>query len=898
MHFANILSVTAVRQPEIAPARTKSQNADGRQKLGRLTIFFGMSPGVGKTYAMLKAAREEALLGHDVVIGYVQTHDAKATTALTKNLGQMPGCIATDTHSDVILDLDGLLARQPHIAVVDELGRVNPSGSRHVRSYQDVQELLSAGIDVFTTLNLQEVASEADIVRRITGTKASSTVPDPILNGAEFNLVDIAPAQFLTRLRVQMPYLVQDPELSAVNFFAEANLTTLRDRTWHFVADRRSRETREYVQKHQLRGAWKSGPVLLGLVVPGIAAEPIVHFTRKMAESGNSPWLILYVETPRPIDESDHSEITRALALAQEMGAEVITTTDEDLINGVLRVAAQRNATQVILGKSAKSEWQLFSRDSFVQTLLRKSRDFEICLVPTQSQEPKRTVRRANTTKVSGWLPYIVSAAVVAAITIVAFFWSAKIGGPHVAALIYLLAVVALGLFTRRGPTLLAATLSALLWNYFILPPIFAFQVAHVEDALLLGTYFVVALILSQLTTQIRVQQQGERLREERATALYLLTRELNEAFAPEQIVQRATQNMGRAFKARVQIFSGSPSGNFEQLPFSGDTSSLGSQDQMAIAWVFKHGQRAGKFTTNFPSADLLYVPLTTTGGVMGVMGLELTQPLPLTIHQFNLLDSFCQQIAFALDRHRLREISEHARLLAESERLSKTLLDSMSHEMRTPIAILKTAAMNLTEVEGYSRDEIGKDIVAAINDATERLNHLVGNVLDITRLESGHIKARFTDCPVSDLVHLALNNTKASLANHNVCVDIAPDLPIVTMDFVLMEQALTNLLSNAAFHTPSGTEVLVSARIEREILLIEVADRGLGIKPESMPRLFEKFYRGPSAPTGGSGLGLSLVKGFIEAQGGTVTVANRSEGGAIFSIQLPLAKMPALQVE
>ncbi len=782
--------------------------------------------------------------------------------------------------------------------VVDELAFTNPPDSRHPQRYQDVQELLEAGMDVFTTLNLLEIASEAGPVQSIAGIQVREIVPDNVLDGAEIRLIDLPPLQLLKRLHVQLPYLVQDRELSEANFFSESNLVTLRNRAWRLVADRMASETQDFMEKHQLHGPWKAGPRLLAVVAPDMASEQIVRFARRLADSSHSPWVALYVETSRVLDESKLAQITRSLALAEELGAEVVTTTDDDQVQGVLRVASQRNATQIIVGKSTGSSWRIVRRDPFLRRLIRASGDFEICLVPARPGPVERTPGRIAAVTKSSWWPYAISVAVVVAITVFTFCFGSKMGGPYAVALIYLLAVVVLGSFARRGPTLMAATLSALLWNYFILPPVYAFQVAHVQDALLLGTYFVVALILGQLTTQIRAQQQGERLREEHATALYLLTRELNEAGALEQIVQRAIQNMERAFKGRVLMFKAEAEGEFQQLPLSAETSGLPAEDRQAVAWVFKHAQRAGKFTPDFPLAEALYAPLTTPTGVLGVISLRLAQSFPPTIHQFNLLDSFSQQIAFALDRHRLREISERAKLLAESERLGQTLLNSVSHEMRTPIAILKTAANNLIHIDGWAMDEAGQDIVAAINDATERLNRLVGNVLDITRLESGHIKPRFTECAVSDLVHLAMTNTQAELTQHKVSVEMPPNLPIVPMDFVLMEQALTNLLSNAACHTAPGTSVQVKAHAERNFLVLEVADRGPGIRSESMGRLFDKFYRGPSAPTGGTGLGLSLVKGFVEAQGGTVQAKNRSGGGAAFIIRLPLGNIPEVLVE
>lgn len=898
-------SVTCERMTDAGIAqplfrRSTDWKRGSRQTPGRLTIYFGMAPGVGKTHAMLQAARSEALAGREVVVAFVQTHGSKAIDALLRGLEQIPGRMpAAGSASLSEMDLDAVVARRPHLVVVDELAHANPPGSRHPSRYQDIQELLAAGIDVFTTLNLHEFASEATTVQRITGLPLGTTVPDSVFDGAELQLVDMAPQKLLKRLHIEMPYLTQDTQLSAIHFFSESNLMALRQLSWRLVADHLARRTSDYMQQQQIAGPWRSGPRLLAVLSPGSAPEQIVRWTRRLADSLNASWIVLYVETPRTLDAPRHAEITRVLALAEELGAQVVTTTDDDLVRGVLRVASQRNTTQIIIGKSSGSTWRGFTRNSFLRRLIRASGDFEIRIVPAEPEAPLQARRGASlSNNESQWRQYAVATAVVAVITLITFFFGSRLGGPYAGALIYLLGVVALGSSVSRGPTFMAALLSALLWNYLVLPPVFAFQVAHVQDALLLGTFFVVAVILGQLTTQIRAQQQAERLREDRATALYLLIRELNEATTLDHILQQAISNMEHAFKARVMIFYAETADQPLHSPHPRDSFEVTDADQQAIAWVARHGERAGKFTSNFPAAVALHVPLSTTGGVIGVASLRWTQSFPPTIHQLNLLDSFSQQIAFALDRHRLRQVSERATLLAESERLSKALLNSMSHEMRTPIAVITSAINNLVNLEKSGDEEARSDTMTAIQDAAARLNRLVGNLLSITRLESGHVKPRITACDPGDLIRVAVLNTESELAGHKLVVDVPPDLPFARMDFHLMEQVLVNLLSNAAVHTPPGTLVEIRARAERHSLIIEVADRGPGIPAESMERLFDKFYRGPMAPTGGTGLGLSLVKGFVEAQGGIVEVMNRMGSGAVFRVHVPAETISKLSPE
>jgi len=429
----------------------------------------------------------------------------------------------------------------------------------------------------------------------------------------------------------------------------------------------------------------------------------------------------------------------------------------------------------------------------------------------------------------------------------------------------------------------LAAALSAVIWDYFFLPPVFAFRVSHFEDVLLLGMYFVVALALGQLTARIRAQEVAERQREGRATALYLLGRELAEAITLHQIIHKVVAEMRQWFHAEVAVLLLDTSARLQVQ--TGSSLAVSEKEKGIADWVLEHRKPAGKFTDNLPLAESIFIPLESSHITIGVMGLRLRQRYPPTIHQRNLLDAFTRQIALALDRQRLSELSEKARLVAESERLGKTLLDSMSHEIRTPLAAIKAAVADLAALGFVSAP--GEELIAEIQEATQRLNRLVGKVLDITRLESGHVTPLFNECDVYEIVNLAVEETEKDLARHPFTLDMDRGLAIIRTDFVFLQQALMNLLSNAAIHTPAGTPVQLSVRQTGEALFFEVADRGAGMDPPSLARVFDKFYRGPSAPTGGTGLGLSLVKGFVEALGGNVKAENRVGGGAVFTIIL-----------
>lgn len=505
-------------------------------------------------------------------------------------------------------------------------------------------------------------------------------------------------------------------------------------------------------------------------------------------------------------------------------------------------------------------------------------------LASVEREEIPSSLRPFTLEKKSEGRQYLIATAVIVVVASINFCLSSFIG-IHAAALIFLVAIVVLALFVGRGPTLLAATLSAIILDYFFLPPVFEFRLTHATDALLLAAYFIVAFVLWQLIDRTQAQERAKGQVEERARALYLLIHELAGAAPVDEILEKIIQQMRDSFKTEIAVIL-SPDPLCHEC-HTASTFRLSESDQRNATWTARHGCSSISFSDDAAEFRSLFLPLKTKNGRLGVIGLRLKHVL--TRHQRSLLDAFAKQIALALDRHNLQEQSEKAKWLAESERLSKTMLNSISHEIRTPISVIKNATSNLIDVPDAPLTDSQQQIVAEIQQANERLDRLVGKALDMTRLESGRVKPKITPCDVTDLVHVAVKETRKELTRHKVTVELGPALPLVNMDFVMTEQALMNLLSNAAIHTPANTNVSVSARVDDRSLILEVADSGPGIPRDSLPLVFEKFYRCPHAPTGGTGLGLSLVKGFTEAQGGHVMAANRREGGAIFTIYLPL---------
>jgi two-component system, OmpR family, sensor histidine kinase KdpD len=870
------------------------QREDVQAKRGRLKVFFGMAPGVGKTYAMLEAARQEQAAGREVVIGYVETHSRKETEALTAGLSALPrrrleyrGVALSE------MDLDAVLARRPQLALVDELAHTNAPGSRHPKRYQDVLELLEAGIDVFTTLNVQHVESRAEAVRQITGVSIRETLPDTALQGAEFELVDLPPEELRARLAAGKVYLPEEARAAQEHFFRAGNLAALRELALRFAAEQVGQDVLAYRQSYRIADPWKSGQRLLVAVSPSPTSAALVRWTRRLAGELQAPWMAVYVELPRPLSAEEQARLARHLALARELGADVITTADDDAVRGIVRTAREQNATQLVVGKPVG--WRgldLLRGGSLLNRLIRESGHIDVHAVRAEGEPAPVRRPRAPRLEASDIRAYLVAFGVVAGVTGLNALLQRELGYQPLA-LIYLLSVVVLAMFVGRGPTLAAATLTALLWDFLFVPPLLTFRISGATDTMLFFTYFVVALAMGHLAARLRAQQKAERRREERATALFLLTRELANASDFADLLAIVVREVGKAFEAEVALSLPEETPEAPLTAYFASTWALSEKEQSVAAWAFGHRQPAGRGTATLPASEGLHLPLMAGERAVGVLSLRFKDAAPLTTAQRDFIDTFIRQIALVLDRQRLRDAEQRTRLLAESERLSKTLLNSISHEMRTPITAIASAASSLDESGEPKPREFRQAMLEEIQQAAGRLNRLVGNLLNMTRLEAGYVKAKLDWCDAGDLVQVTLKESEKDLARHRLTVEVAPGLPLVRMDFVLTQQALSNLLLNAATHTPPGTSVQLKVAAQDKTLVMTVADHGPGLAPETVGRIFDKFYRAPAAAAGGTGLGLSIVKGFIEAQGGRVEAANRPGGGAAFTLRLPLGEPP-----
>ncbi len=866
----------------------KLREEESRAKRGRLKVFLGMCPGVGKTHSMLRAAQQERLAKVDVVVGLVETHSRVETEAVLAGLTVIPrrevaykGTMITE------MDLPAILARKPQLVLVDELAHTNAPGSLHTKRWQDVLDLLEAGIGVYTTLNIQHVESRADAVHQITGAPVHETVPDSLLDLAdELELIDLTTERLLERLREGKVYLGQRAVAARENFFQESNLTALRELALRFTAERVDHQLRTMRAPASKQTVWRSGERLLVAVGPSPFSTQLVRWTRRLAAAQGAAWCAVHVETSVPLSTEEQLLLDKNLRLARELGAEVILTRDQDIAAALVRAALQHNATQIVVGKPRGHRWLEFLRGgTLVDRLIRQGGNIDIYVVPAEHDVRERTWLHLGEVVQTDPKEYGVAVGTVAAIT--AAGWLLPTEYYLSVGLIFLLAVITLSLRVGRWPVLLAGILSALCWNFFFIPPRYTFIISKAEDLILFATYFVVALVAGQLTARIRAQAANERLREERATALLQLTRALAEAKTLDEAAFAALRQVDDLFGAQTALFLTDEAGGHFHSHFA--SSFVPDAKESSVAeWVFRNRRSAGRFTDTLPSSAAHYVALVREDRAVGVLGVQLPATATLTMAQRDLLEAFARQLALIVEREDLRASSEREKLLAESEKLHRALLDSVSHELRTPLAVITAAAENLPNANTGTREHL----VTEIRTAAKRLNRLVGNLLDQTRLESGVLRPNLDWHDARDLINAALDDTRDALAGHPLTLTVAENLPTVLADQALMVQALANLLLNAAQHTPAGCRVVVTANLERngQRVAFVVADGGPGLPAPMRDKLFQKFERGDSARAGGLGLGLPIVRGFVAAQGGELVADENPGGGARFTIYLPHA--------
>lgn len=873
-------------------AMLKLAHAEEQQaERGKLKIFLGYAAGVGKTFMMLEAAQQRKREGLDVVAAYVESHGRAETDALLDGLEIIPK-MQIDYQGVLLpeMNTDAVLARKPQIALVDELAHTNAPGSRHEKRWQDVEELLGAGIDIYTTVNIQHFESLTDVVAQITEVKIRETVPDRLLDQAtEIRLVDIPADELVQRLREGKIYVPEQAAWATEKFFRPGNLLALRELTLRRAADHVDEEMRAYMEAWAIPGPWPAGERLLVCVSGSPFSERLVRITRRLADEMKAQWFTVYIETPgggKHMQEN-RERVWKDLRLAESLGSQVATLAATSVADATIDYATKHNITKIVVGKPKKPRWREFLVPPVVDELIRLSGPIDVYVVsiePTTVQPVVATHASKTRINLSG---YVGTVALTVAATLVCLLLRPFLA-PTNMVMVYLVAVVVAALRLGRKPSILTAVLGVLAFDFFFVPPHLTFAVADTQYIITFIALFTVGVIVSNLVSRASERAEAVRAREVQTASLYYLSRTLVAAGDMETLADAVIANVGESMKAKVAVLL--PENDRLSLFRATKGLTLDVKEGAVADWAFRNRQPAGRGTETLGSAKFLYLPLQTSGSILGVLGVTLDNEAEYRSPQVRrLLDAFANQTAMAVERVQLALQAEQAQILQARENLERAMLNSISHDLRTPLVSIVGALSTLRD-EGHRIDEKGKrDLLDGAWQEAGRLNRFVGNLLDMTRLEARELRLKEEQGDVQDLVGCALAVFDQRLGDR-VRVNLPPALPLVKMDLVLMTQVLVNLLDNAMKYSPPGTPIEIVARTDEKWLTIEIADRGPGTSEADLRKIFEKFYR-ISVPEGtaGTGLGLSICKGIVEAHGGIIVAENRTGGGLKVVVKLPL---------
>jgi two-component system sensor histidine kinase KdpD len=880
------------QRPDPEALLKRVQEEEVAQRRGKLKVFFGATAGVGKTYAMLQAAHEQQEDGVNVLIGWVETHGRAETDALVKGLKILPP--RTVDHRGARLqefDLDAALARRPAIILMDEWAHTNAHGSRHPKRWQDVEELLEAGINVYTTVNVQHLECLNDVVAQITGIRVRETIPDSAFDRADdVELIDLPPDDLLQRLKDGKVYVPEQVRQAIQNFFRKGNLIALREMALRRTAERVDQQMEVYRRDHAVVRTWPAGETIMVCVNIKPRGARLIRAARTMATGLHAKWIAVYVQTSRHLrlPDAERSDVVETLRLAEQLGAETVTLTGDHVSQELLSYAQSRNVTKIIVGKPIRSRWSAWLFGSVVDELVRRSGDIDIYVITGEAGEG-RPLLAAALKRTSNWRAYGYGLLVVLACTTVSWTMFPYFGVANLI-MVYLLGVTIVATRWGRGPSVLASLLSVAAFDFFFIPPYFSFAVSDIQYVWTFAVMLVVALLLSGLAAKTRQQVQATSQNLRRTAALYAMSRDFATQRGLDKLSALAAQHIREVFESQVAIFIPDQTGRVVLQRSGGLFFELDPKEAGVAQWVFDHRQPAGPGTDTLPGASALYLPLIGSRGPTGVIAIRPTQPTRLLDpEQLRLLETFASQTALAIERARLAEEAQRAHVQAETERMRSAILSSVSHDLRTPLAAITGSASSLLESGEHLDAPSRRELAHAIYEEAYRLDRLLKNLLDITRLEAGAMQLQKEWHPLEEIVGSALTRLEQRLGDRQIRTDFPPDLPLLQLDGVLVEQVIINLMENALKYAPPKSEIELSARKTDGAVLFEIADRGPGLSPGDEQRIFEKFYRADPAREGGVGLGLTICRGIIDAHGGRIWGESRPGEGAVFRFTLPM---------
>jgi len=875
------------------PDELLKQIKAGEPARGKLKIFLGYAAGVGKTYAMLEAAHQRLKQGVDVVVGYAETHGRVETDAFLSGLEILPRRLV-EYHGVKLLemDVDAILERKPTLVLVDEFAHTNAPGSRHPKRFQDVEEILDAGIDVYTTLNVQHLESLNNVVTQVTGVEVRETIPDRVLDEAsEIEVIDLPPDELLSRFKEGKVYIPEQAQRAIQKFFRKGNLSALREMSLRRAAERVDDQMRTYMRTRAIPGPWPAAERLLVCISPSPLAEKLVRTTRRLADELNAEWFAVYVDVvykPELIP-ANRERIGKMLHLAEELGARSRTLTGRSIPDSVLAYAKKHNINKIVIGKPVQPRWKELFSGSIVDQLISASGDIDIFVISAQTENNQQVFS-------SEWQPhqpysrYLLALGLVAVSTLLGLTVRENLE-PTNLIMLFLASTVVAASFLGRGPALLTSLLSVLAFDFFLIPPYLTFAVNDTQYLITFAGFLAVSIVISSLTARSKEQAEFSIQRESQTSALYNLVRDLTSAVDLDQVVKIVLSQVSQVFECEAAIF----------LPEKGLLATYSSssnyhpdENDLAVAtWAFDHGQPAGTATDTLPAASIRCQPLITSKGHVGVLGIQSKKSEKLfSSEQQQTFTAFAHQAALAIERALFAEQARDAEILQATEKLQSALLNSISHDLRTPLASITGALSSLQEKSLELNQKDRNILLKTAHEEAERLNRLVENLLNMTRLEAGAIHLRLEPNDIQDVIGASLEQMGERLANRKIKINIAPDLPLIPLDFSLFGQVLVNLFDNAVKYSPATSIIEVNAYQVEDSVRIEVSDRGVGIPSQDLERVFEKFYRvhRPESVSG-TGLGLTICKGIIEIHGGTIKASNRSGGGTIITVDLPKEK-------
>lgn len=874
--------------------------AANKEQRGKLTVFLGAAAGVGKTCSMLQEAHARLREGTDIVLGLVLTHGRKETVALLEGLPRIPEQ-EIEYHGKMLqeMDLDAILRRRPQLVVVDELAHSNVPGSRHQRRYQDVEELLAAGIDVYTAVNIQHIESLNDVVAQITGSIVRETVPDAFFELADdIRLIDIPPKELLQRLKEGKVYRPQQAQQALRGFFRQGNISALRELALRFTARHVDQDMLAYMRLHKIEGPWPaSGKVMVCVSASPFSAQ-LIRAAQRLAQGLHAEFLAVHIETPErrfPHGDKERERLWRNLNLAKELGGQILTTAGTDFVETVLQIAVRENVTAIVVGKSGPRRWYEIGRKTLVDRLIDRSGFIHVYVIQGREEEEKSPViTTAVPQQQAGWRQYVGALAAVVITTGLCYVFRGQLELVNIS-LLYLLPVLLTAAWWGRSTAYVTALFCVLGFDFLFLEPIFTFTIYDIRYLWSFLIFGLVAFLVGGKTESLRRELESTRRRESNVNSLYRFSSRIAAVDDAVTIMEEFVSHVGRELQRTVLILLPESKVLRLQACYAVQQEDAAAEFQLppseyaVAAWVQEHGQAAGRSTDTLPGAENLFLPLMNGEKVIGVVGIAI-DTRKLSPEERAVLGAWVSLLAIALVRAGLSSEAKQAAMLREADKLRTALFNSVSHELRTPLAAIMASVYTLNDKAVAYGEKQRQQLLETIADASKRMERIIGNLLDTARLESGILQLKLDWCDLEDVVSGALRRSKEHTQSYKIKVEIADDLPLIYADAALLEHVVLNLLDNAVKYSVEGSEIEIQTCLDDSEVIVMVKDRGLGVTAKDLPHLFDKFYRvRQTEKISGTGLGLAICKGIVDAHRGRIWAKQRTGGGSIFAFALPV---------